>query len=147
MPNYTAVLNEEIARIARREVKNEVTPLLKKNIDLKKRISSLTKTVAELETQLAKFEKALGFEEVIEVQISEEVVNRARISPKYILNVREKYSLSRNQMAMLLDVNANSIYLWESGRAVPRFETKAKIIQLREMGKRKVNEILASLAE
>jgi DNA-binding transcriptional regulator YiaG len=145
MPNYTVVLNEEIARIARKEIKHEIAPLVKRNLELKKRVSALNKTVAELESKVAKLEKAVGFEEVIEVQLSEEEVNKARVTPRYILNVREKYDLSRNQMAKLLNVNANSIYLWESGRATPRFEAKAKVIQLRDMGKRKVNELLNSL--
>ena len=142
MPNYASVLNEEIARIARKEVRAEVTPLQKKYIELKKKVSAQAKTIAALESKLGKIEKDFGFEDVIAVTLSEEEVNKARVTPKYIANVRNKYELSRNEMALLLDVNANSIYLWETGRAVPRFEAKAKIIQLRDMGKRKVKELL-----
>jgi DNA-binding XRE family transcriptional regulator len=142
MPNYTVVLNEEIARIARKEIKTELDPLLKKHSNLKKRVSELNKTVAYLESKIYKLEKHLGIEDVIPVELSEEEVNKSRVNYKYILNVREKYNLSRREMAILLDVNANSIYLWENERANPRFEAKAKIIQLRNMGKKKVQDLL-----
>lgn len=142
MPNYASVLNDEIARIARKEIKAEVTPLLKKILELRKKVSSQAKQIADLEAKLTKFEKELGIEDVIPVILSEEEVNKARVTPQYIANVRSKYELSRNDMALLLDVNANSIYLWETGRANPRTEAKAKIIQLRDMGKRKVTELL-----
>jgi len=142
MPNYASVLNDEIARIARKEIKAEVTPLTRRNLELRKKVSNQAKQIAALESKLAKFEKELGIEDIIPVTLSEEEVNKARVSPKYIANVRSKYELSRNDMAFLLDVNANSIYLWETGRANPRTDAKAKIIQLRDMGKRKVNELL-----
>lgn len=142
MPNYASVLNEEIARIARREVKAIAGPIAARNLELKKKVSAQAKQIAALESKLAKFEKELGIEDVIPVTMTEEEVNKARVTPKYIANVRSKYKLSRNDMAFLLDVNANSIYLWETGRATPRTEAKAKIIQLRNMGKRKVNDLL-----
>lgn len=142
MPNYASVLNDEISRIARKEIKAEVTPLAKRTLELRKKVSSQAKQIADLEAKLAKLEKELGIEEVIPVTLSEEDVNKTRVTPQYIANVRSKYELSRNDMALLLDVNANSIYLWETGRAIPRNDAKAKIIQLREMGKRKVKELL-----
>ena len=142
MPNYASVLNEEIARIARKEIKAEVAPMTKRILELRKKVSVQAKQIADLESKLAKLEKELGIEELIPVTMSEEDVNKARVSPQYIANVRSKYELSRNDMALLLDVNPNSIYLWETGRAVPRTDAKAKIIQLRDMGKKKVKELL-----
>lgn len=142
MPNYASVLNDEIARIARKEVKAQVAPVAKRALELRKKVSSQARQIAALESKLDKLEKELGIEDVIPVTLSEEDINKARVSAKYIANVRNKYELSRNDMALLLDVNANSIYLWETGRATPRNEAKAKIIQLRDMGKRKVNALL-----
>ena len=142
MPNYASVLNEEIARIARREIKTIIAPVTKRSLELKKKVSEQAKQIADLEAEILKLEKELGIEDVIQVNLSEEEINKARVTPKYITNVRNKYELSRNDMALLLDVNPNSIYLWETGRATPRNDAKAKIIQLRDMGKRKVKEIL-----
>ncbi len=143
MPNYTGVLNEEIARIARREVRAAADPLVKKVGELRKRVSDQAKCVADLAAKLGKLEKELGLEELITVTVSDEQLDKARVSPSYVANVRKKYKLSRNEMALLLDVNPNSIYLWENGKSKPRQDVKAKIVQLREMGKRKIKELLS----
>ena len=143
MPNYTAVLNEEIARIARKEVKAAVEPLSARIIEQKKRISALNKQVAELEKRVDYLEELLGFEEILDASsITEEEIEKSRITPKYISNLRSKHDLSRNDMAYLLDINPNSIYLWENGRAKPRNETKAKLLLLKKMGKKEVKALL-----
>ncbi|NOY75459.1 MAG: helix-turn-helix domain-containing protein [Kiritimatiellaeota bacterium] len=143
MPNYTSVLNEEIARIAKKEVKTAVDPILARAIDLKKKVSALTKQTAELTAKLDDLEQLLGIEPLIDPSaVSEEEIKKSRITPKYIANIRKKLGLSKNEMAAILEINPNSIYLWESGRATPRNETKAKLIQLREMGKKEVKALL-----
>ena len=143
MPNYTTVLNEEIARIARKEVKTAVDPIMARAIELKKKVSALTKQTAELASKLDDLEQLLGLEPLIDPSVvSEEEIKKSRITPKYIANIRKKLGLSKNEMAAVLEINPNSIYLWESGRATPRNETKAKLIQLREMGKKEVRALL-----
>jgi DNA-binding transcriptional regulator YiaG len=143
MPNYTAVLNEEIARIARKEVRTAVEPLNAKVMEQKKRISTLNKIIADLEKRVDLLEELLGFEEVLDTSdITEEEVEKSRITPKYFSKLRAKHELSRNDMAFLLDINPNSIYLWESGRATPRKEAKAKLLKLKKMGKKEVKRLL-----
>ena len=143
MPNYTAVLNEEIARIARKEVKAAVEPLTARIIEQKKKISALNKQIAEQDKIIAIIEELLGFEEVLDTSdITEEEVEKSRITPKYVSKLRAKHELSRNDMAFLLDINPNSIYLWESGRATPRKEAKAKLLKLKKMGKKEVKRLL-----
>jgi DNA-binding transcriptional regulator YiaG len=143
MPNYTAVLNEEIARIAKKEIKIAVDPIMARAIELKKKVTALTKQNAELTTKINQFEQLLGIEPLIDpAAVSEEEIKNARITPKYIANIRKKLGLSKNEMAAVLEINPNSIYLWETGRATPRNDTKAKLIQLREMGKKEVRALL-----
>ena len=143
MPNYTAVLNEEIARIARKEVRNIVDPVITRVMEQKKKISVQNKMIADLEKRVSMLEELLGFEEIIDPSvISEEEIKNSRITPKYISNLRNKHDLSRNEMAALLDINPNSIYLWESGRATPRNDAKAKLMILKKMGKREVKQLL-----
>ena len=143
MPNYTALLNEEIARIARKEVKSVVDPLSAKVIEQKKKISTQAKEIADLEKRLDLLEDLLGFEEILDSSgVSGEEIKKARITPKYISSLRAKHELSRNEMALLLDINPNSIYLWESGRAKPRNDAKAKLITMKQMGKRELKQLL-----
>ncbi len=143
MPNYTQVLNEEIMRLARKEVRAAFEPLSERVIAQKKTVSALKKQVAELESKLTRLEKDLGFEELIDISsVSDEEIDKSRISPKYVYNIRKKFDLSKRQLADLLGVTQNSLYLWESGKATPRRAAKAKLIQLRKMGKREVNALL-----
>lgn len=146
MPNYTVVLNDEIARIARKEVRLIVDALGAKVIEQKKKISAQSKIIASFEKRMGKLEEILGFEEILDISdISEEEVEKSRITPKYITAVRTKNDLSRNEMAMLLDINPNSIYLWENGKSTPRNDTKAKLLKLKQMGKKEVRRLLEEL--
>ncbi len=146
MPNYTAVLNEEIARIARKEVRLAIDPLGKKVIEQKKKISAQSKTIADLEKRIGELEELLGFEEILDTsEITEEEIQKSRITPKYISGVRTKHDLSRNEMALLLDINPNSIYLWENGKSTPRNDAKAKLMKLKQMGKKEVKQLLEEL--
>ena len=146
MPNYTAVLNEEIARIARKEVKTVCEPLAAKVIEQKRKISDQGKIIAELEKKVDLLEEILGFEDIIDASdITEEEVAKSRVTPKYISSLRAKHELSRNEMAVLLDINPNSIYLWESGRATPRTDAKAKLIKMKQMGKREIKQLIEEI--
>ena len=146
MPNYTAVLNEEIARIARKEIRYVVEPLSTKIVEQKKKLSSQNKLIAELTKRVDILEELLGFEEIIDTSdISEEEIAKSRITPKYISSLRTKHELSRNDMAMILDVNPNSIYLWENGKSTPRNDAKAKLIKLKQMGKRELKKLLEEI--
>jgi DNA-binding transcriptional regulator YiaG len=96
-----------------------------------------------LTTKITQFEQLLGIEPLIDpAAVSEEEIKNSRITPKYIANIRKKLGLNKNEMATVLEINPNSIYLWETGRATPRNDTKAKLIQLREMGKKEVRALL-----
>ena len=146
MPNYTQVLNEEIMRLARKEVRAVFGPLSERVVAQKKAISALKKQIADVAAKLDRLEKDLGFEELIDASsVTEEEVAQARITPKYITNMRKKLDLSKKQVADLLGVNQNSLYLWESGKAKPRSAAKAKLIALRKMGKREVKALLEEL--
>ena len=146
MPNYTAVLNEEIARIARKEVRASVEPLSARIIEQKKKLSAQSKIIADLTKRVEFLEDLLGLEDVLDTSdITEEEVAKSRITPKYITSLRTKHELSRNEMAFLLDINPNSIYLWENGRSTPRNDAKAKLLKLKKMGKREVKQLLEEI--
>ena len=146
MPNYTAVLNEEIARIARKEVRAITGPIIAKITEQKKKISAQVKVIDDLQKRVNMLEELLGFEEILDISdISEEEIQKSRITPKYIASIRSKNDLSRNEMALLLDINPNSIYLWENGKSTPRNNAKAKLIKLKKMGKKKIKSLLEEL--
>jgi DNA-binding transcriptional regulator YiaG len=147
MANFVALMKEEISRLARKEVKTAVAPAMERISSLKQTVSEQKKSITALEKELKTLKKKLGVEDKksAAVELSDEVIESARITAKTVSSLRAKLELSRNQMAKLLGVNANSIYLWEQDKASPRNAAKAEIIKLRSMGKREIKKMLEEL--
>jgi len=57
MPNIASILKEEIARVARKEVRRETTALKKSNVTHRSEIAALKRRATELERQLRAFGK------------------------------------------------------------------------------------------
>jgi len=142
MPNVGTILKEEITRLARKEIRVQVGPTQERLATLRKAISAQKSRITTLEKELARVKKDLGLKDTLGQEVCEAEVKKARLSPKNIANLRKKLGLSRNDMALILGVNANSIYLWEQGKAQPRIAAKSKLVRLRGMGKRCISKLL-----
>jgi len=143
MPNFAGVLKEEIARLARKEAKAQADPMAERLVELRRTVGALRKQVAEMARALAEIKGKVKSDEIISADnVDEGDVEKSRITGGRIANLRARLGLSRNQMAALLGVNANSIYLWEQGKTRPRAAAKAKLLQLRGLGKRAVGKLL-----
>ncbi len=145
MPNVASVLKEEIARVSKKESKALFEPLASVVSTLKKTVSDLKKRVASLEAKAERLERKLGGGAGIALPAPEKV-GKSRVGAGNIAKLRAKLDLSRAEMAALINVNANSIFLWERGKAKPRAAAKAKIIGLRGLGKRKIKKMLEKLS-
>lgn len=143
MPNIASVLKDEITRLARKEVKVQADPMAEKLVELRRAISALRKQVADLAKTVGDIKGKVKSDEIISADdVADKDVEKSRITGGRIAALRAKLDLSRNQMALLLGVNANSIYLWEQGKTRPRAAAKAKIMQLRGLGKRAVAKLV-----
>lgn len=143
MPNVGLVLKEEIARLAKKEARALLAPASEHFSDMKRTISELKKKIASLEGKVAKLEKSTSTTpKGIKIPPAE-TLDKSRLGSGNIIKLRKKLDLSRGEMASLIGVSQNSIFLWEKGDAKPREATKAKIIALRGLGKRKIRKILA----
>jgi len=142
MPNIQQILNGEIRRLARKEVKAAMSALLKSNALLRTRISELEHKVKELEKaapQTAVPEKAEIAKEPKELKF--------RITPARIKQLRTKLGLPQKTFAALLDVTIGTINNWEKGKSRPQMEQKIRIAALRSAGKRELAKKLAALSE
>lgn len=146
MPNVGLVLKEEIARLAKKEARAILAPSSERFSELKSHVSELRRKVAVLEAKLAKIEKKSGSPNGIKLPKPEEL-EKLRLGPSNIAKLRAKLDLSRGEMASLIDVSQNSIFLWEKGEAKPREAAKAKIVALRGLGKRKIRKLLEERAK
>ncbi len=72
----------------------------------------------------------------------EEKTEQARVTSRTIQSVRDRYDLTQQELADLLDVSMGTITSWENGKSKPRSSNKARVVTLREMSKEQVDEIL-----
>ncbi len=134
MPDVAAVLKEEITRLARREVKQQLGPL-------KKTITEQRRTIAELRRQVAALARNQAFlqrqekrrlAEAPEASAAEGV----RFSPRWVKADRKRLGLSAKDYGLLVGASAQTIYSWESAKSKPRTTALAGWANARGIGKR-----------
>lgn len=140
MPNIATLLKAEIIRLSRREIKKELAAVRKANVTYRHQIAALKRQVAELEqkcAQLAKRAQATSNEPGV-------MPNRpVRFVAKGFAAMRKRLGLSAAQLGRLVGASEQSVYNWETKKAVPRKEALAAIVELRGMGKREAQLRLA----
>ena len=145
MANVATVLKEEIIRLARKEVRTEVAGLKKASVQYRTEIAALKRRVVSLEQQLSRLGKATT--QSVEVIAEPDTETKVRFVAKGFKSLRQRLGLSAEVIGALLDVSAQTIYSWESGRSSPRKQQMPKIAMLRGMSKREVSAILDKLAK
>ncbi|MFO1246562.1 MAG: helix-turn-helix transcriptional regulator [Ramlibacter sp.] len=145
MPNIAAVLKEEIARVARKELRGDTARFKKASAQYRSDIAALKRRITELEKQLGKLSRQSG---KAGAKADAPAAGRSslRFSAKGLAAQRKRLGLSAAQVAALLGVSGQSIYKWEDGKARPRASQLPAIASLRTMGKREANARLAALA-
>ncbi len=134
MPNVAAVLREEITRLARKEIKDQVGPL-------KKTMAEQRRTIAELKRQIATLERNQGFLQKQEKRRLAKAPDAkaaagVRFSPKWVKADRKRLGLSAKDYGLLAGVSGLTIYNWESGNSKPRAKALAGWAEMRGIGKR-----------
>ncbi len=147
MPNIASVLKDEIARIARREVRRETAGLKKAVTTYRSEIAELKRRSQLLERALKKAARAAprGAAAAAKDAAEGDDGRALRFRPKGFATLRAKLGISANDAGKLLGVSGQSIYLWESGRARPNRERLVAIAELRKAGKRVVQQRLEAL--
>jgi DNA-binding transcriptional regulator YiaG len=132
-------LKSEIARVARKELKEELQALRKVTTVHRSEIAALKRQIKSLATALraaAKPPKSAS-----KKSLAADAVAGApgiRFSPKRLTELREKFGITQSQMATLLGVSYLSVHKWEAGSAHPRAAQLGKIATASKLGKREV---------
>lgn len=144
MSKLGSVLNDEIRRLARKEIREQVGKTLKQ-------VATQRKEIAELKRQQVKMQRRIDFLEKREKRRLEQpaavrVADKAaqpdgddsapRFSPKWLASHREKLGLSAADYAKLVGCSALSIYKWEKGENTPRAAQRENLAAIRGIGKR-----------
>jgi len=141
MSNFAAVLKEEIARVARKEIRHATSSLKKSSTTHRSEIAALKRRVLELERQLRRVRR--GGQSSPPAAANEDSVSPGtRFSAKSMASQRRRLGLSAADCGLLIGASAQSVYNWEEGKARPRAQHLPAIFALRNLGRRQANEIL-----
>ena len=140
MPDLKQVLNDEIRRLARKEVRLAVAPLQANVVALRKQIAELKKSLAAADKTIAVIRKDSG----APVEEAREEAPRLRLNAAGIIRIRSKLKLTQSDFARILGVSMHTVSSWEKGKSYPRAEVKARICALRTAGKRRIKALLTA---
>ena len=134
MPNVASVLREEISRLARKEIRQQVDPLKKAN-------AGLRRTVLTLKTEVAGLRRGVRFLEKqekrrLKTAPKASAAKGVRFSGKWVKADRQRLELSAKDYGLLVGVAGLTIYNWESGKSKPRDKQLAAWAEVRGIGKR-----------
>jgi len=138
MPNFGSVLKQEIARIARREMKGQITATKRASAQHRKHIAALRRQIDTLERKLA----SLASRPAAAAATDNETDVRVRFAPKGLRSLRDRLGLSAERFGKLIGVSGQSVYNWEHRVTTPRARQLQVIASVRSLGKR---EALARL--
>lgn len=147
MTNFAQTFKQEIARIARREVREDIAGLRKASSSYRSEIAALKRSVKDLQTQLrAAGKNGVGSNPVqVRVGVSRGPGRKAAFSAERLKAKRQALGLSQAQMAVLLGVSSLSVWKWESGQVTPRASRLARYFEVLTMGKRDALRHLAAM--
>ena len=140
MPDIKAVLNEEIRRLAKKEVKAAVLPLAKTIAEQRHIISELKKRITEIEKRASAAKPALDDK----TEATAETGKKLRLNAAGIVRIRTKLKLTQSEFAKILGVSSHTVSIWELGKVSPRQDAKTAICALRTLGKREIKRRLAA---
>ena len=141
MSTFATQLKSEIGRIAKKETRAETAALKKSNALFRSDIAALKRRMSELESLAKRLHKQIPQTRLLEAATPTE---NLRFRVDGFAALRKKLGLTANEMGALIGVSGQSIYKWEQGKAKPRASQLKAISAARKMGKREVEQKLAS---
>jgi DNA-binding transcriptional regulator YiaG len=144
MPNITAVLREEILRLARKEIRQQTIVLKKMSAQHRRDIAEMKRRITELQRKITPLQKQVL--KSAPPQAAEVDGEHVRFTAKGLRSQRQRLGLSAANYGKLLGVAGQTIYSWEQETSRPRKSQVARIAPLRHLGKREALARLEQLA-
>lgn len=155
MTTFAEALKKEIARIARKELREEITAMRKLGVTQRVDISALKKEVKSLQSSLKKLEKLrLALSSSVSLAKPSPTAKpspdtprgkpgrRVMFTAERLKAQRARLGFTQEQMGQLLGVSSLSIWKWESGGASPRAARVPEILEKIAMGKREALSLI-----
>lgn len=145
MSSLNIALKSEIARVSRKELKEELLVLRKATALHRAEIAALKRDLKSLRSLVKLNERAI--KKVVANPLpkpEESQASRRGFNAQAFADKRAKLGLSQSEMAKLLEASSLSVYKWESGKVQPRAAQLARISAIQKIGKREAAARLAS---
>lgn len=147
MTSIHTALKSEIARVARKELKEELTALRKTTASHRAEIAALKRDLRSLRSLVRLNERTIR-RAMPEPEAAAEAprARRASFNAEALAKKRATLGLSQSDMAKLLGASSLSVYKWETGKVQPRTAQLARIVAIQKIGKREAAARLAQQA-
>ena len=149
MPTLAALLKEEISKIARKEVQDQVRELRQTVREQRDAIARLEKQVGSAKAKAAtkpaaaKPAAAKPAAKVRKPAGDTDRRKQLRIAPNTIKKHRKRLKLSQAELGEILNVSTNTVLRWEAGTSKPRSKHLPGLDQLRTISKRELKKQLS----
>ncbi len=142
MPNIAVVLKEEIARLARKEVRTQTLKLQKAVAHYRRDIAALKRNAAALKGQIISLER--HSRKAMPGRSAEPAAKGVRFTSKGVRSHRSLLAISAADYGKLVGVTGHTIYKWEQGTARPRQAQLAALVSIRGL---RIKEARARLSQ
>jgi DNA-binding transcriptional regulator YiaG len=146
MPNLAVTLKNEIRRLARKEIRAQVTPARRAASHHRREIAQLKRQLRLQERRLAALQTAVSQgADRASLEASSEtegIPMGTRYSARSVRAQRKRLKLSAEQYGQLLGVTGQTIYLWEQGKTRPAKAQLAALVAARALGRREARKRL-----
>lgn len=140
MPTFAAQLKSEIQRLARKEIRAEISSVKKNSANYRAEFAALKRRISSLEATIKKTAKSQTSNPV-----EPEETTSLRWRASGFASLRKKLAFSAADMGKLLGVSGATVLAWEAGKSTPRASHLPAIARVRKLGKRAATEVLASI--
>ncbi len=135
MPNIASVLKDEIRRLARKEVRQQIVKTRRAAVHHRRQIAQLKRLIA-LQDRKIKVLESREPGEAPAAETDEGIPPGTRFSARSVRAQRRRLKLSAEQYAKLIGVSPQTVYHWEQGKSRPRRAQLAALVAVRSMGRR-----------
>ena len=151
MPSIATLLREEISKIARKEVQDQVRALKQTVREQRDAIARLEKQVGSAKAKAATKPAAAKPATKPATKPAAAKAHKAsagdkrkqlRIAPNTIKKHRKRLKLSQAELGKILNVSTNTVLRWEAGTSKPRRQHLPGLDQLRTISKRELKKQL-----
>ena len=144
----------EVARLVRKQVKDDQAALKQSDRKQREDVSALKQAVKTLNTQMRALTKQVAkLEAMLQSQQPEKEPRVSRSSAGFVFDhealiaKRHELGLTQAQMAQLLGVSNLTAYKWETGAVHPRDSKLGRLQEVLKMGPRQAQKALSAAQE